>query len=429
MTQLFTVLLPDIGEGVVEGEVIEWLKAVGDAVKKDEAVVVVMTDKATVELPAPYPGTLSQQHVAAGKIAIRDKPLYAIDLADDVKVAKKDLAGLEPEAIPSALPSGGAAVKAPPQRKRCARATQSATANTTVNAGKAIATPSVRKLARQLGIDLTEVVGSGAGGRIMPEDLRGTGPVTPTSGRAAPTISACTPALRLEGDTETPITGFRRLTSEKMVEAKYIVPHFAYFDQVDATRLIQLRAAFKKEGAKEGIKVTFMPFFIKALSMALTQHPVVNSSVDLHDNVILTHKQHNIGLAMSGPNGLVVPVMKGVQEMDLHGVIRHFAELKSKALAGTVDSKDMKDSTITVSNFGTLGGGGVFATPIINYPEAAILGVAKIRPQPVVRNQQVAVRDVLNVSWSFDHRIIDGDLAAAFSQAFCELIANPSALL
>ncbi|SCC90584.1 Lipoamide acyltransferase component of branched-chain alpha-keto acid dehydrogenase complex [Chlamydiales bacterium SCGC AG-110-P3] len=430
MTQVFTVVLPDIGEGVVEGEVIEWLKSVGDAVAKDEPVVVVMTDKATVELPAPYPGVLSQQYVPAGKIGIKDKPLYAVDLADDIKVAKKDLAGLSGGMVESrgltAVAAGaeGSTKSDSNCLPRCTARSQAVS-----QTGKSMATPAVRHLAKQLSVDLSAVTGSGDGGRVLAEDLRGTSSSIPNSGRAAPAVVSCTPALRLEGDTETPIVGFRRLTAEKMVEAKYIVPHFAYFDQVDATRLVQLRANLKKEGQKEGVKVTFMPFFIKALSMALTRYRVVNSSVDIHENMILTHKPHNIGIAMSGPNGLVVPVIKGVQEMALSAVIRRFAELKGKALASAVDSQDMKESTITISNFGTLGGGGVYATPIINYPEVAILGVAKIRKQPVVRNDQLAIRDMLNVSWSFDHRIIDGDLAAEFSHAFCELIANPSKML
>lgn len=412
MAEKFTVNLPDIGEGVVEGEVIEWLKAVGDPLAQDEPVVVVMTDKATVELPAPYPGTLSKQHYAVGGIAIKDEPLYEIALSQGTAVAAKD------KKVPKK--STKTAVIAQPKPEMAS------------NSGKALATPAVRGLARDLGIDIGTVQGTGPAGRILKGDLAGSGGAAAPSRRsvrAGPLVASSTPVTRLEGDEEVPIVGFRNLTAEKMVESKYLIPHFSYFDQVDAGRLMQLKKNVAKQAAEEGIKLTFMPFFLKALSLTIESFPHINSSVDLATNTLVVHTQHNIGIAMSGPNGLVVPVLRNVQDMNIAEVIREFEALKQKALASKVEAADMKDSTITISNFGALGSGGVYATPIINYPETAILGVARIRKQPVVKNGEVIARDIMNTSWSFDHRVINGDMAAGVSHEFATTLANPGRLL
>lgn len=410
MEQTYTVDLPEIGEGVIEGEVIEWLKKEGDCVTQDEPVVIVMTDKATVELPAPYPGTIAKHHYKQGEIAIRDLPLYDIAVAEGVVLPKKN-----PE---QPLPTAASKPATTQPHSPCSKPT----------GDKVLATPYVRGLAKKMGIALCTVKGTGKQGEILATDLAISNHHT-SSGRAAPSISSCTPTLSLQNDTATPLTGFRRLTAEKMTESKYIIPHFSYFDSVDATRLVQLRENIKEKGKKQGIGVTFMPLFIRALSLTIQQHPLINSSIDLQTNQIITHHRINIGIAMNGPNGLVVPVLKDVQQKGFEEVIIAFDQLKKKAMEQSISSEQMKESTITISNFGALGSGGSFATPIINYPESAILGVARIQKTPVVKDDTVIVQDVLNLSWSFDHRIIDGDLASAVSHTFAKLIKNPSQLL
>lgn len=410
MAAIFTVPLPDIGEGVVEGEVLSWLKKEGDTLLKDEPVVVVMTDKATVELPAPYPGTLAKQYYKPGEIAIKDRPLYDIALAEGVVPIAKQ----EHKRKTAAAEEIAAAVVAAPEAARPSRP-----CNVTPTPGGVLATPATRHLAKQLGVDINTIRGSGESGRILPTDLRGT----------PQTQKPSTPVPRLEGDTEAPLMGFRRLTAEKMVESSNTIPHFSYFEQVDATRLIQLRDNLKKHAEQEGIKLTFTPFLIRALSLTLNLHPEANGALDQNTQTLVSHKKHNISLAMNGPNGLVVPVLKDVQDLSLEGIIRAFEELKRRTLQGKITSQEMQDGTITISNFGALGGNGIFATPIINYPQAAILGVARIQPQPVVYQREIVIRDMLSLSWSFDHRLIDGDKACALSKTFCELVANPSRLL
>lgn len=351
MDKIITIKLPDIGEGIVEGEVIEWLKKVGDPVLQDEPVVTVMTDKATVELPSPHAGVLHKQHTPAGEVALVGKPLYDIAVSEEKRV---------------------------------------------------LATPAMRRLAKERGIDLKQVAPTGKEGRITEADLAKNG-----------------------DDEARPLHGIPKIMAKKMSESHREVVDFSYFEQVDATRLIQLKSKLK--GEAKDFSVTFMPFFLRALSLALTKYPLVNSSLSGETQII--HHHHNIGIATSTEQGLMVPVIKQVEKMSLEQVIRACDELKLKVAQGKLAPSDLQGGTITISNYGTLSPGSLWATPVINYPEAAILAIAKIHKQPVVINDEIVIREMLNLSWTFDHRLIDGDLAAHFAHAFARLIANPAALL
>lgn len=413
---IFTVRLPDIGEGVVEGEVIEWLKKVGDPVKQDEPVVVVMTDKATVELPAPYPGTLSKQYYGVGEISIKDQPLYDIQLESAaVPKAQKQTATSEKKAATQQI-------ERVPQETQKQVAVESHTERQIVSS-QVLATPQVRGLAKELGIDINSLRGTGKDGRVIKEDLA----LHTREGSHKPEFHS--PLLHLEDDEEQPLFGIRGLMAKKMTEGHALIPQFSYFEQVEATHLIQLRQNFKDKAAKEGINLSYMPFFIRALSMNIKRFPLINSCVDMGASKIIVHKQHNIGIAMASPQGLIVPVLKGVQDMNLEDVIKAYAALKIKANAGKLTSSDMKEATITITNFGVLEGSGIWATPMINYPEVAILGMARIHKEPVVRNHEIVIRDILPISWSFDHRIIDGELAVSISHHFNTLIRDPAVLL
>lgn len=416
MSRIFTVKMPDIGEGVVEGEVIEWLKKEGDALKQDEPVIIVMTDKATVELPSPSPGKLIKQYYKPGQMAIRDKPLYDIELAgESATVQSKEEASVTAPAAPLKIKT-----EAQPE------SVKEQPSQTVAEGGKALAAPPMRKLARDLGVDINKVAGSGKDGHITAEDIKSY--LSKAPGPAASKAPG-TQILHLPEDEEVPIVGIRNLMARKMKESNEEIPHFSYFEQVDATRLVQLRDKVKEEADKKGVHLTYMPLFIKALSLTIKQYPNVNSMLDPASNTLVVHKHHNVGIAIATQLGLIVPVLKDVEKMTLSEVIKAYDGLKQKALAGKLHPNDMKDSTITISNFGVLGGGGLWATPIINYPEVAILAVARIQKQPMVKNDEVAIRDVLNLSWSFDHRVIDGDLAASISHYFSTLIHNPAQLL
>lgn len=409
MTKILTVKMPDIGEGVVEGEVVEWLKNVGDLVKQDEPVVIVMTDKATVELPSPSPGKLAKQYFKPGQIAIKDRPLYDVEVEGEASASTP----VEEAAVSDVSSDKGS--KKPP----CPLKGNKTTTQMTARGKTGLAIPPIRHLAKQLGIDLDVIAGTGKDGRITIEDLKG------TQQKNVPEV----PVTVAEGDEERPLIGVKRLMAEKMKASKDHIPHFSYFEKVDATRLITLRNKVKEQASEENIHVTFMPFFIRALSQCIAKYPEINSSLDERSNTLIIHKHQNIGVAVAGPQGLVVAVLHDVQNMALDTLIRTYDDLKKRASKGSLQPHETKGSTITISNFGVLGGAGLWATPIINYPEAAILAVDRIQKQPTVKNDEIIVRDVLNVSWSFDHRFIDGEMAAAVSRDFCALVLNPASLL
>lgn len=393
MGKIYTVTMPDIGEGVVEGEVINWLKQLNDPVAQDEPVVILMTDKATVELPSPYVGKLVKQYYQVGQIAIKDKPLYDIEVTAEQHTIEK----LQPEKKPTPI----------------ARAPESPKPSKEHH--KALAAPPTRKLAKELGIDINSIEGSGPEGRVLKTDLKQS--------------KANKPTLNLFEDEEKPLVGIHKLMAKSMAASHAEIPPFSYFEQVDATRLVQMRQSFKEKAAEQGISVTFMPFIIKALSLTLTQFPKVNSSLDMDRNTLILHKPHNVGIAISTSNGLIVPVLKNVESMALQEIIMAFNDLKERAATNKLLPSDMKEATISITNFGVLGGGGLWATPIINYPEAAILGIARIQKLPIVRNDEIVIRDVLNLSWSFDHRVVNGEEAAEFSHHFSTLLQNPAPLL
>lgn len=398
----FQFKMPDIGEGVVEGEVVAWLKNVGDKLGKDEPVIVMMTDKATVELPTPYAGTLTKQFYKVGEIAKKDTPLFEVEVE-----------GKTFKPLPTQGEEANEPIATPPAEPKKISST-----------AKTLAAPPVRKLARQLGIPLHLVKATGQEGHVTYDDLRNYHHELSSSEKAPET-----PITHLPGDTETPIVGIKKLMAKQMVESTQLIPHFSFFDHADATRLVHLREKMKKEAETKKIHLTFMPFFIKALSEVIKKHSMVNSSIDPVKNTYLIHTQHNIGIAMTTPLGLIVPVLKHVDEMKLADVIYAYTDLIQKAKANRLLPSDMKEGTITITNFGALAGGGVFATPIINYPETAILGVARIQKQPAIVNGEVKPREILNCSWSFDHRAIDGDMATEISHTFIDLIENPAKLL
>lgn len=396
--KIYTFCLPDIGEGVVEGEVVEWLKKPGDLVQRDEPVVVVMTDKATVELPAPYAGTLVKQFYKAGEIAIKDRPLYELNVDPSIAL---------PEGKPEPI-SQAPKAKASQQPVKASRREE---------AGNAEAIPKVRRMAKELGIDLDQLQGTGKEGRITEGDLR----------QGILRQSKAVHREPLEGDESQQLIGVKGLMARRMHERH--VPQFSYFEQAAVGRLIQLRQNMRAKANEEGINLTFMPFFIRALSMTAKQYPLINASVDMQNGAVVLHRVQNIGVAMASEHGLIVPVLKGVESMGLNEIVRAYEELKGKAMQNRLNPSDMKEATLTVSNFGVLGGEGMWATPMINEPETAIVALAKIRKAPMVKSGELAVLDVLPVSWSFDHRVIDGELAAHISHHFTSLLKDPAFLL
>ncbi len=399
--KILTVKLADVGEGVAEGEVVEWHKEEGDMVSKNESVLTITTDKVTIELSSPAAGKLTKCYHKKGCIALIGNPIYDIELNEENKKKLHINSYVQNESHdPSHFHSSVASI-----RYLCVEE------NVKKNS---LAIPFVRKLAKELSIDLDQVHGTGKEGRVTTEDLmdhcRGKKGVSTTLDVVGNSSFCSSRKERIS------LTANRRIIASKMIQSKQSIPHFSFFDQADATALIALRTERQKtEGG-----LTYMPFFIQALSSALKRYPVMNSSIDLERSELIIHHTHNIGIACNTARGLVVPVLQNVGEMDWKTLTESYSRLVAKARAGLLSQFDLEWATITISNFGPLGG--LWATPIIHFPQTAILAIAEIRKVPIIKDGAVVARDMINLSWSFDHRVVDGKDAADFSRAFVDFI-------
>ncbi|MDP6849443.1 MAG: dihydrolipoamide acetyltransferase family protein [Planctomycetota bacterium] len=397
--------LPDIGEGVHEGEIVRWIADEGASVSEDDPIVEVMTDKATVEIPSPMTGVVSKQLVNEGDVAKVGDVIFVIE-GEGGGGAEAPSAPL-PELAP-------ASVDSPPPKPQSKRV---------LSGEKVLAAPATRRLAREMGIDLSAVVGTGKNGRIRPSDVRGTNPSETPSAEPIPSFA---PASSREVE-QIPFRGVRRKTAEAMSRSKFTATHFSLIEEVDCTAMGEARAKAKEVGARHGVKVTWMPYIMKATALALMEFPQLNAELDESAGVILQKKYVNLGIAVDTPNGLMVPV---VQDCHLKGLLQLSTELldvATRAREGKVTPADFADSTFTISNAGNIGG--VMATPIINFPEVAIMGVHTMRKMPRCVGDDIVARMVMNLSISIDHRVVDGADGARFMVRVRELLEDPSLML
>lgn len=411
-------LLPDIGEGIVECEVVDWLVKEGDVIAEDQPVCDVMTDKALVQIPAKYAGKVVKLYTAKGQIAKVHAPLFAIE-----RVA---------EGAPAVAVSEGSAVVAAP-----VAATSTATpAAVMPNNGKAVASPAVRRLARELNVDLTQVAGSGAKGRVYKEDVQKfvSGAAAPACAAKAAAVAAATsatvaaPAVATGGRRVEPIKGIKAAMARQMAESVSTIPHFTYCEEIDLTDLIALRLSLKDGLAKQGVKLTMMPFFMKAMSLALNEFPILNSQVNSDCSEITYFDDHNIGIAVDSKVGLLVPNVKGCQHKSIVEIAKDLTKLTDSAREGRVSPSDLKGGTITISNIGAIGG--TVATPIINKPEVAIVALGKVQQLPRFDSKgHVVARSIMQISWSGDHRVIDGGTIARFTNLWKQYLEEPSSML
>lgn len=362
------VRLPDVGEGIAEAEVIRWLVAVGDHVAEGDPIAEVMTDKATVELPSPATGVLSWHAGEAGTVVAVGAPLFELDGA------------AEPEPEPAS-----------PVRAD----------------GPTLAAPAVRRRAKELGVSLDEVAGTGEEGRVRQRDLDRFA----DAGRTR----------------RVPVTGLRRSIARHM-DAASRVPHFTYVEEVDVTELARTRAAFDAEARRTGRDVHFgwLPFFMRAVVLAVGDHEEMNARYLSDEGVLEVHDAVHLGMAVQTDDGLVVVVLRDAQDLDLIGLGSELERLAERARSASATPEELRGSTVTISSLGPLGG--VAATPIVNHPEVAIVGLNRIEERAVVRDGAVVVRTCMNVSASFDHRIVDGWDAARFVQRIRTLLETPALL-
>jgi 2-oxoisovalerate dehydrogenase E2 component (dihydrolipoyl transacylase) len=415
-------ILPDIGEGIVECEVVKWLVAEGQTILEDQAVVEVMTDKALVEIPSKYSGVVSKLYYAEGNIAKVHSPLFAMQVIEDdasqqvPPVTTKEIAAetitevQNPEAITASSGSTSEQTDTNSDIKD----------NDSKASGKALASPAVRRLARELEIDLSQVAGSGDKGRVLKDDLSVASPL-------AVQPVAITPVLT-GGKRVEPIRGIQAAMAKHMIHSVFTVPHFSVSEEIQLDKLIAARSQLKEIFEGEGVKLSFMPFFIKAMSLALEQFPIINSQVNQDCSEITYFDDHNIGIAVDSKNGLVVPNIKGVQRLSLFEIAQKANELVSLAREGKLKNTDLKGGTISISNIGVLGG--TVSTPVINAPESAIVALGKIQRLPRFdENDQVTAVNIMQVSWSGDHRIIDGATMVRFNNLWKSYLENPLYML
>ncbi len=428
----YQLILPDIGEGVVEAEIQQWFVKPGDAVREDQPIVEVMTDKATVTIPSPRQGRVARLLWKEGELAKVHEPLLELELEGEA--AARDVPGSREVAPPRPSPRDGEgdAPRAPLPLSREAGEGQGGGPRP-----RALAAPAVRALARQLGVDLQAVPGTGPGGRVTKEDVNGTRnlvngaahpPASTRSGAPAPLPpSPQPPAISSAAEDEViPLRGLRRRIAEHMAISKHSAAHFTFVEQVDVTELTRVKERIAAAAREQGVKITFLPFIVKAAVAALKKHPSLNAVIDEARQEIHRKKTFHLGIASSTEQGLVVPVVRDADRRSLLDLAREIERLGADTKAGKVRREDLGGSSFTITSLGALGG--LFATPIINHPEVAILGVHRIRPTPVVRDGQVVVRDVMHVSLSFDHRIVDGHAGAAFAYALIGYLEDPNLL-
>ncbi|MFC0296435.1 dihydrolipoamide acetyltransferase family protein [Geobacillus jurassicus] len=427
---IYEFKLPDIGEGLHEAEIIRWLIREGDVVKADQPIAEIQTDKAMVEMTTPVAGKVVALAGPEGATVKVGEPLIVVETEAAVagEAASTDNSVREPAPV-----ACGEAPRPAAARKR------------------AIAAPSVRKRARELGVPIDEVEGTGEGGRVTLADLEryvrereaaaavaarseAKGDVLSTGsaagGRQA-SIAAWTSIASLdavfEEEERIPLRGLRKKIAEKMVKSAYTAPHVTGMDEVDVTKLVEIRKSLANELAKEQIKLTYLPFVIKAVTRALKEYPMFNASLDEETNEIVLKKRYHIGIATATKAGLVVPVIRDADQKSIRELAIEIAELSEKAHRQALRLEELQGSTFTITSTGA--GGGWFATPIINYPEVAILGVHAIKRRPVVVEDEIVIRDMMGMSLTFDHRVIDGEPAGRFMRTVAHYLENPEVLL
>lgn len=403
--------LPDIGEGVVEGEIVRWLVNEGDVLAQDQPMVEIMTDKATVEIPAPKPGKVLTLHYTEGAICPVGKVLITIDDGGAATAPAAQVERTRRASVPAANFGVAPAVAAPIV----------ATVHETM--GPVLATPATRKLARELGVNIANVRGSGPAGRITHEDVRGA-----QAGGSRKRVATARPPRVSDSpdDVRVPFRGLRRKIAERMALSKQKAAHFTYVEEVDATALVNFRARANERLASQGQKLSFLPFIVKATVEALKYFPQMNATLDEATSEIVQRRSYHIGIASATAEGLLVPVLRDADKRSLIDLGKEVDRLAAVTKTGKATLQDLTGSTFTITSLGTLGG--LFATPVINFPEVAILAVHKIEKRPVVVDDKIEIREMVNLSISVDHRLVDGHEAAAFVALIKESLETPGLL-
>ena len=444
--------LPDIGEGVTEGEVVKWLVAVGEKVTEDQPMVEVMTDKATVTITAPKSGTIAELRGGVGQIVPVHSVLVVFDLggaqaSSAASVAAAPAASPKKDDGPAATAVGDIKETLPGMslmaKKQPADVAAAAPKPGYFNA-KPLATPATRKVARDAGVDLRTVEPTGPSGRVTKDDVArslshprksngsvGNGQIAAPAVSATPAAPARAPQAAYEvaggaSDTRTPLRGVRKRIFDGMSRSMHTAAHFTFVEECDASTMMALRDRLRPRAEALGVKLTYLPFIAKAVVAALKKHPHLASAFDEATQEIVTKGAIHLGIAASTDAGLIVPVVRDADRRSIIDIAREIQRLSDDTKTGKVKAEDLGGSVFTITSLGAQGG--LFATPILNFPEVGILGVHRIKERPVVKNGQIVIGNVMLLSLSFDHRIIDGHVGAAFAYDIIKYLEDPDAL-
>lgn len=411
---MIEVKLPDIGEGIAEGEIVKWCVQPGDTVAADEPLLEVLTDKAAVEIPAPSAGVVHKLLFAEGDLVPVGQVIVQLNAPGSSPAPEAAAPAASPAPVATA-PAVAASVQTP--------------ASDSPAGERPPATPAIRRAAREQGIDLQQVTGSGPYGRILQRDLTAAPAASPAPADSAPApaTARATTESSTANETRVPLRGIRRKIAEQMVKAKFTAPDFLYADEADLSELVAFRKAMAAELKAEGIKLTYLPFIVKAVVSALKKYPSLNASLDEARQELVYKHDYHIGMATASPNGLFVPVIHHADRKSLIELAQEIDTLASAVREGKATPEMLRGGTFTITNIGAIGG--LMSAPIINHPEVAIMGVNKIYQKPMVYNDEIAIRWACTLSLSFDHRVVDGSDGAYFTSHIIRLLQNPRRLL
>jgi pyruvate dehydrogenase E2 component (dihydrolipoamide acetyltransferase) len=425
----FIFHFPDLGEGLEEGTILAWYVTEGQQVNEGDPLVQMETDKVVADIPSPRKGVIALLHGSVGDVIKVGAPLVEIktDEVDGLqesgqaetikeKVTTEPVSETEEDAgaVVGTMEVAGKDSILPESREGTPEKPSSEAPHR-----KALATPVARAMAREMGIDINRVPGSGPSGRVKSEDIIHFKDRLQDAG----TMKTAAPALPTEDVTYLPLTQIRKTIARNMLHAKHNAAHMSVFEEVEISALMGVRAKYKPKFAEKGVKLTYLPFIVKAVALALKKHPQLNSQIDLENNRMIMRNRCHIGIAVDAPDGLVVPVIRDADQQSIFRIAQQIGELADKARQRKLTLDEMKEGSFSITSFGSIGG--IYATPVLNYPQAGILGIGRILQTPIVRDNEIVIGHIMPLSLSVDHRIVDGGETTRFIYDVMEYLADP----
>ncbi|WP_294081424.1 dihydrolipoamide acetyltransferase family protein [Proteiniphilum sp. UBA5384] len=429
----YTFNFPDLGEGLEEGTILEWYVAEGQQVKEGDPLVQMETDKVVADIPSPRQGMIALLHGSVGDVIKVGSPLVEIETeavggAQESHQPEEKKENVTTEPISETEEDAGAVVGTMEVAEKDAimpesiEGTKEGDASLNVPSRKALATPVARAMAKEMGININNVPGSGPSGRVKSEDIlnfktgiQGAAPTQPDKATAA------------EDVTYLPLTQIRKAIARNMIHAKHNAAHMSVFEEVEISGLMAVRDRYKQKFAEKGVKLTYLAFIVKAVAMALKKHPQLNSQIDTENSRMIVRNRYHIGIAVDAPDGLVVPVIRDADRLSIFRIAQLIGELADKARKRKLTIDEMKEGSFSITSFGSIGG--IFATPVLNYPQAGILGIGRILQTPIVKDNEIVIGHIMPLSLTVDHRIVDGGETTRFIYHVMEYLTDPISFL